>query len=630
MKIVFAPAIAPAAWAIGESLLPEGFSIEVLSTDQGKRVEQLRSADFLMGLLLCNNGGANSYAVSEHAILLMLTVYRRLPELHRLVKVGQWKSSQLGQEQEHEIAGKTVGIVGLGMIGKTLARRLSGFEVNLLYCDPVRASPEEEAQLKVRHCALDDLLRESDIATLHAPADASTHHLICDRMLNLMKREAIVINCARGELVDEAALYRALKDGRIFAAGLDTFDPEPPIGGQSIVHPGKRGGDAARCRAHMGELAEALRLQLCQYPAGCARRGSTMGRARAALAWDALAMPAIKGGRQVNENTSRSRSTQSNAALTAFFLLCCTSAQAQSGSYPTKPIRFIVANSPGGGLDVVARLTSPAVSAALGQLLVVDNRAGATGSVAAELTAKSTPDGHTVLMGAIGNLAVNPHIYKGLGYDPTKDFAPVTFAVSGSNVLIVHPNVPVKTVQDLIALARSKPNGLTYGSSGSGNAGHLAAELLSSMAKIQMVHVPYKGGAPAMTALISGETQLVFASPSTAIPQVKSGRVRGLAVTTLKRSAMLPELPTIAESGLPGFETDNWYGIVVAAKTPRAIVERLNTEFARALTAPDVKQALLRQGLDPAPGTPEAFGKYIKAEYEKWGRLIREAGIRAN
>ena len=332
----------------------------------------------------------------------------------------------------------------------------------------------------------------------------------------------------------------------------------------------------------------------------------------------------------MNDNASRSRATQTNAALTAILLLCCTSAHAQSGSYPTKPIRFIVGAAAGGGLDVVARLTSPTVGAALGQHVIIDNRGGAGGIIAAELTANSAPDGHTLLMGNIGSLAVNPHVYKGLGYDPIRDFAPGTFAVSGANVLIVHPDVPVKTVQELIALARSKPDGLVAGSPGHGSAGGLAAKLFSSMAKIKMVHVAYKGGAPAMTALLSGETQLIFASPSTAIPQVKAGRVRGLAVSTLKRSPILPELPTIAESGLPGFETDNWYGMVVAARTPRAIVERLNTEFTRALNAPDVKQALLRQGLDPTPGTPETFGKYIKAEYEKWGKLIREAGIQTN
>ena len=266
MKIIFAPVIAPAAWAIGQSLLPPGFTIEILSAEDEARVEQLRSADFFMGfrsglrasdyehfgrlklmqllsagydgieletlrslgIPLANNGGANSYAVAEHAILLMLAVYRRLPDLDRLVRAGKWKSGKLGQEQEHEIAGRTIGIVGLGMIGKTLARRLSGFEVKLLYTDPVRPTAAEETKLGVSYRALDDLLRESDIVTLHAPADATTHHLITDRTLELMKGDAILINCARGELVDEAALYRALEARRIAAAGLDTYDPEPP------------------------------------------------------------------------------------------------------------------------------------------------------------------------------------------------------------------------------------------------------------------------------------------------------------------------------------------------------------------------------------------------------------------
>ena len=320
---------------------------------------------------------------------------------------------------------------------------------------------------------------------------------------------------------------------------------------------------------------------------------------------------------------------RAHLALAGALAVCASQVDAQT-AYPARPIRFIVANAPGGGLDVTARLVNPTISAALGQQLIIDNRAGATGSVAAELTAKSAPDGYTMMIGAIGNLAVNPHIYKGLGYDPMKDFAPVTFAVSGSNVLVVHPSVPVKTVQELVVLARSKPGELTYGSSGSGNAGHLAAELLQSMAKIKMIHVPYKGGAPAMTALLSNQVQMVFASPSTAIPQVKSGKMKGLAVTTLKRSLMLPDLPTIAEAGFPGYDTDNWYGIVVAAKTPRPIVERLNREFGRALVVPEIKEALLRQGLESAPGTPEAFGTYMRSEYQKWGRVIREAGIQGN
>jgi len=268
MNIVFSPAISDEAWAIGKSLLPQGFTIEILAKDHEDRVEQLERADFLMGFLrglplrpddyphlrkvkliqvlsagydgidierlrqsgipLCNNGGANSYAVSEHAILLMLAVYRRLPALDRLVRAGQWKSSKLGEEQEHELAGKTVGIVGAGMIGRTIARRLSGFEVKLLYHDPVRLPAADAAKLNMTYRDLDDLLRESDVVTLHAPSNASTHHLICDRTLALMKREAILINTARGELIDEAALYRALSEGRIWAAGLDTFDQEPP------------------------------------------------------------------------------------------------------------------------------------------------------------------------------------------------------------------------------------------------------------------------------------------------------------------------------------------------------------------------------------------------------------------
>jgi tripartite-type tricarboxylate transporter receptor subunit TctC len=221
-------------------------------------------------------------------------------------------------------------------------------------------------------------------------------------------------------------------------------------------------------------------------------------------------------------------------------------------------------------------------------------------------------------------------MYKEIGYHPLKDFAPITFAVSGSNILVVHNSVAAKTVPELIALARAERTMLTYGSTGSGNAAHLAAELFSSMAKVKMVHVPYKGGAPAMIALLSGEVQLIFSSAPTAIPQVKAGKVRALAVTTLKRSAVLSDLPTIAESGLPGYEMDNWFGIVTTAGTPRPIVERLNAEFVKALSQPDIKEALLRQGLEAAPGTPEAFGAYMKSEYSKWGKIIAEAGIATN
>ena len=268
MKIIFNPVISDAAWAIGESLRPKQFDIEILSKDPDERARQLGEADFLMGFLrgmplgpddypqlkkvkliqvlsagydgvdlerlkqsgipLANNGGANSYAVSEHAILLMLAVYRRLPSLDRLVRSGQWKSSRTGEEQEHELAGKTVGIIGAGMIGRTIARRLSGFEVNLIYFDPVRLSAEDEAKLKMTYRPLEDLYREADVVSLHAPNNASTRKMINTRTLKMMKRDAILINTARGELVDEADLYHALKDGTIWAAGIDAFDREPP------------------------------------------------------------------------------------------------------------------------------------------------------------------------------------------------------------------------------------------------------------------------------------------------------------------------------------------------------------------------------------------------------------------
>jgi tripartite-type tricarboxylate transporter receptor subunit TctC len=322
------------------------------------------------------------------------------------------------------------------------------------------------------------------------------------------------------------------------------------------------------------------------------------------------------------------RWTRSGALASAMMALLASHWEpAQAAAYPEKPIRFLIANAPGGGLDITARVTGPVVSSALGQQLIYDNRAGATGSLAAETVARSAPDGYTMMVGSIGNLAVNPHLYKGLGYDPIRDLAPVIFAVSGSNVLVVQPSLPIKSVRDLIAYARRQPGALTYGSTGSGNAGHLAAELFCSMTKTKMVHVPYKGGAPAMTAMLSGEVQLIFASAPTAGPQVKAGKVRALAVTTARRSLVLPELPTIAESGLPGYETDNWYGIVVPAKTPPAIVGRLNREFARALNMVDIKDLLLRQGLEAAPGTAEAFGAYIKSEYQKWGKLIADVGI---
>ena len=311
-------------------------------------------------------------------------------------------------------------------------------------------------------------------------------------------------------------------------------------------------------------------------------------------------------------------------------LIASLASTAQEANFPTRPIRFIAANSPGGGLDITARAISPKLSAVFGQQVIVDNRAGAAGSVASEIVAKSAPDGYTLLVASVGGLAVNTNLYKGLTYHPLRDFAPVTWATSQSNVLVVHPSVPAKTVKELIAFAKAQPGKVIYGSSGAGNAGHLAAELFSTMAGVKMVHVPYKGGAPAMVDLLAGQIQLIFSSAPTAVPQVKAGKIRGLAVTTAKRSTVLPDLPTVAESGLPGFEADNWYGIVTVMKTPRPVVERLHAEIVKALHAPDVKQILFNSGMEVRTSTPEAFGAYMKSEFEKWAKVIKDAGIVAN
>ena len=305
-------------------------------------------------------------------------------------------------------------------------------------------------------------------------------------------------------------------------------------------------------------------------------------------------------------------------------------ALAQADGYPSRPIRFIAANAPGGGLDITARAISPKLTAALGQQVIVDNRAGAAGSVASEIVAKSAADGYTIMVGSIGGLAVNTHLYKNLGYDPLRDHAAITWATSGSNVLVVHPSVQAKSVKELIALAKAQPGKLSYGSSGAGNAGHLAGELFNGMAGVKMVHIPYKGGAPAMIDLLAGQIQLIFSSAPTAVPQVKNGKIRGLAVTTTKRSVVLPDLPTVAEAGLPGFEADNWYGVVTVAKTPRPIIDRLNAEIVKALHAPEVKQLLLTQGLEVRTSTPTEFGTYIRSEFDKWAKVIKTAGIVAN
>ena len=316
--------------------------------------------------------------------------------------------------------------------------------------------------------------------------------------------------------------------------------------------------------------------------------------------------------------------------LTAIpFALASAFCSAQTPAYPDKPIRMLVGFAPGGGTDTTARAISAKLGELMGQQVIIDNRAGAAGNIATEMVAKAVPDGYTLLLGTIAALAINPSLYRTkLPFDSIRDFAPIIQAVDSTNILSLHPSVPAGTVKELIALAKAKS--LNYGSSGVGGTGHLAGELFNSMAGVKMTHIPYKGGGPAMIELVGGQVQLVYATAASAVPQIKSGKIKGIAVTTVKRSGLMPNLPTIAESGLPGFDANNWYGLLAPAKTPRPIIMRLNAEVTKVLAMPDVKEFLFNQGLDPAAGTPEQFGAYIKSEMTKWAKVVKDSGARAD
>ncbi len=311
----------------------------------------------------------------------------------------------------------------------------------------------------------------------------------------------------------------------------------------------------------------------------------------------------------------------------AVLALCgCSSAFAQS--YPTKPIRMIVAYPPGGGTDIVGRMMAQKMSENFAQTVVIDNRGGAAGSIGSEIAAKSAPDGYTILMGNVAPNAINVSLYAKLGYDPVRDFEPVSLVASTPNILVVHPTLAVKTVSDLIALAKAKPGTLNYPSAGLGSSSHLAGELLDSIAGVKMVHIPYKGGGPALTDLLGGQMQLMFATMPAAMPHVRSGKLRAVAVTSAKRSQAMPELPTIGET-LKGYEASTWYGVLAPARTPRPIVTKLHGEIVKILGVAETRDKLLLQGFEPVGGTPAKFGAYIKSEIEKWGKVVKAAGIRA-
>ncbi|MBI4190325.1 MAG: tripartite tricarboxylate transporter substrate binding protein [Betaproteobacteria bacterium] len=295
--------------------------------------------------------------------------------------------------------------------------------------------------------------------------------------------------------------------------------------------------------------------------------------------------------------------------------------------YPAKSIRLIVGFPPGGAVDIVARIVGQKLAERLGQQVVVDNRAGAGSVIASEITARAAPDGYTLLLIAAAH-AVNAGFQKKLPYDPVKDFAAVMLVTSAPNVLVANPSFPAKSVTELIEIARARPGQLNFASGGSGTSAHLAGELLKQMAKIDLTHVPYKGAAPALTDVISGQIQLLFSSLPGALPQIKAGRVKAIAVTSTKRSGAAPEIPTVAESGVAGYEAANWNGMLAPAATPKPIVGKLNAEMLRVLRGTDVIDAISRQGADPRGGTPEEFEGYLKSEIAKWTKVIRDIGVR--
>jgi tripartite-type tricarboxylate transporter receptor subunit TctC len=296
--------------------------------------------------------------------------------------------------------------------------------------------------------------------------------------------------------------------------------------------------------------------------------------------------------------------------------------------YPNKPITIVVGFEPGGGTDTTARIVQGPLGEQVGQQIVVENRAGAGGNIAVDYVAKSAPDGYTIVLANVGALAVNPHILK-TPYDPLKDLVPITMAAVFANVLVVQPSLPVNSVADFVKLAKEKSGGVTYASSGIGGAGHLSGELLKVMAKVDIVHVPYKGGGPAMQGFLGQQVDSFFATPVSSISQIRAGRAKAIATTGSKRAALMPEVPTIAESGYPGYEALNWYGFLAPKGTPKEIVDRLNRELVKALAHPQVVAAMHKTGVEPQSSTPEEFAAYIKREYDTWGKVVKEAGIKA-
>ena len=313
-------------------------------------------------------------------------------------------------------------------------------------------------------------------------------------------------------------------------------------------------------------------------------------------------------------------------ALGALFACIATVASAQS--YPNRTIRLVVPFPAAGTTDILARAAAQKLTEAFGQSVVVDNRPGAAGNIGSDLVAKSAPDGYTLLMGTVGTHAINPSLYSKMPYDHVKDFVPVVLVAGVPNVLVVNPALPVNSVADLIKLAKDKPGQINFASSGSGTSIHLSGELFKTMAGVDITHVPYKGSSPALIDLIGGQVQIMFDNLPSALPQIKAGKLRAIAVTSLKRAPVLPDVPTISESGLPGFEASSWFGVLAPAGTPAPIVARINAEVNKWLQSAEAREKLLSQGAEAAGGTPEHFGALIKKDIELWRKVVQKAGVK--
>jgi len=314
--------------------------------------------------------------------------------------------------------------------------------------------------------------------------------------------------------------------------------------------------------------------------------------------------------------------------VAAFAMLWLASAAAQQQAYPTKNIRFIVPFPPGGSSDLIARAMAPVLSDRLRQPVIVENRPGAGGNIGMEMVAKSAPDGYTMGLGAAGALSANVSLYPNLPYNPLKDFAPVSNVAFVPFLIIAHPSVPANTLEELIVLARSKPGELLIGYGGNGTAMHLSGELFKLMAKVQMVNVPYKGSGPAAQDTMGGQLPLAVVDVASALAQVKAGRLKAIAVTSAKRISAAPQVPTVAEGGLPGYDATGWFGVVMPAGTPAAIVGRMNSELVAALKRPDIRDRVIAAGAEPSPSTPAEFGALIRAEIDKWAEVVKLSGAR--